>query len=166
LSNLFKLIQTCSIEFTVHSIGLSTKSAGIRRLGISLFIFSIKWILADFYRIRVVFLKTNKIGGGDFLVSVNFLNTDRDLVLNTRRDLVDGSPVGRLIALRLRQPSLSPPPYAFGSLVIFVPLIDSLQLRWLSSLPLSSEPSPLCIHYRGQLPADMWVRIFPLLHPS
>jgi hypothetical protein len=74
LSNLFKFIQTCSMEFTVHpaglsanSAGLSTKSAGIYRLGISLFTFPINWISTDFYRIRPVFLKTDGIGGGQFV---------------------------------------------------------------------------------------------------
>jgi hypothetical protein len=38
---MFKLIQTCLTEFTVHSAGLSANSAGIHRLGIS----------ADFYQI-------------------------------------------------------------------------------------------------------------------
>jgi hypothetical protein len=52
----------CSTEFTIqalftvyaaglsaNSAGLSAKSTDIRQLGISLFIFSIKWILASFY---------------------------------------------------------------------------------------------------------------------
>jgi hypothetical protein len=66
----------CSIEFTVHaefiihlaglsvnSAGLSAKSAGIHRLGISLFIFSIKWISVGFYRI---FQKLTESKGADF----------------------------------------------------------------------------------------------------
>jgi hypothetical protein len=64
---------TVHAEFTVHlanlsvnSTGLPAKSAGTRRLGISLFIFSIKWISVGFYRIRLVFKKTDEIGGGQF----------------------------------------------------------------------------------------------------
>jgi hypothetical protein len=50
----------------MNSANLSAKSAGIHRLGISLFIFSIKWILVGFYRIRPVFSKADGIGGGRF----------------------------------------------------------------------------------------------------
>jgi hypothetical protein len=71
---------TVHTDFTVHSTGLSAnstglsaKSAGIHQLGISLFIFSIKWISPGFYRIRAGFLKTDGIRGGQF--SASFLNT-------------------------------------------------------------------------------------------
>jgi hypothetical protein len=67
----------CSTEFTVHSDGLSANSTGlsaksddIRWLGISLFIFSIKWISVGFYQILPnstgFFLKADEIGGTRF----------------------------------------------------------------------------------------------------
>jgi hypothetical protein len=65
-----------SAGLSVNSAGLSAKSAGIRRLEISLFIFSIKWISADFYRILPnsvgFFQKPTESKGADFLVSTDF----------------------------------------------------------------------------------------------
>jgi hypothetical protein len=58
------------------------KSAGIRWLGISLFIFLIKWISTDFYRIRSIFFETSN-RGLIFFISADFLNTTQHTTINT-----------------------------------------------------------------------------------
>jgi hypothetical protein len=80
---MFKLIQTCLTEFTVHSAGLSANSASIHRLGIS----------AGFYQFLPnsigFFQKSTESEESIFLVSADFLNTGVEQCRIMRNDIGD-----------------------------------------------------------------------------
>jgi hypothetical protein len=83
----------------MNSAGLSANLAGIHRLGISLFIFSIKWISVGFYLILLdsanFFPKINEIRELNFLVSTDFLTLLKTMGEATLLALDANAPTGK-----------------------------------------------------------------------